>query len=108
MSGWRSWKVGVLWLAGEPRAQVLAGGHGRVDGVVAGEQRAVIRVTRVCCDEGDESVPRGNPCPSGPRRRHLWTSSPCRRRWCGFSLFFSMLRVKTIPGHLLGPGQGKA
>jgi hypothetical protein len=48
MPGRRSWKVGVLWLAGEPRVQVLAGGHGRVDGVVAGELRVVMRVTRVC------------------------------------------------------------
>jgi hypothetical protein len=48
MPGRRSWKVGALWLAGVPRAQVLAGCHGRVDGAVAGEQRAMLRLTRVC------------------------------------------------------------
>jgi hypothetical protein len=30
-----------------------------------------------CYGEGDESVPRGFPCPSGPLWWRLWTSSPC-------------------------------
>ena len=40
-SGPRPWTVGVLWLAGVPRTQVLAGDLGHVGGTVAGERIAV-------------------------------------------------------------------
>ena len=39
--GRRPWTVGVLWLAGEPRTQVLVGDLGHRGGAVAGVRLAV-------------------------------------------------------------------
>jgi hypothetical protein len=71
-----SWDAGMAVLeGGSPMVGGRAKGSGagrlpRPCGRCGGRRAA-------CYVEGDESVLRGFPCPSGPRRWRLWTSSPC-------------------------------
>ena len=76
MLGRRPWKVGVSGLAGVPLALVLAGGHGRWDGVAP----ASLLLGRWCrCSLPavlEEETAEGIPSPMGPRQRRLRTPSP--------------------------------
>jgi hypothetical protein len=80
--GRRPWLVGVLLVAGRARgsgAGRCPWSRGRRD---TGELHGVAAVCllfqrrSVPCVAGWEHMPRGNPCPPGPRRRRPWTSSP--------------------------------
>ena len=74
--GRRPWKVGVSGLAGVPLALVLAGGHGRWDGVAP----ASLLLGRWCrCSLPavlEEETAEGIHSPMGPRQRRLRTPSP--------------------------------